>query len=89
MMMSLGDRIFMRTLQEIQKEVAQKHKLGSKLVTGHKASYFEEAAKIYALESCQEQREICATTREEAEHGNLGWRGVTVAILTAPAPELK
>jgi hypothetical protein len=37
-----------KSLQECQKIVAEKHNIGSSLVTGHKASYFNEAAELYA-----------------------------------------
>lgn len=36
------------TFDEAKREIAIKHKLGTKLVTGHKANYFEEAAELYA-----------------------------------------
>ena len=36
------------TFEEAKKIVAIKHHLGSTLVTGHKAGYFEEAAELYA-----------------------------------------
>lgn len=36
------------TYEEAKNIVAVRHKLGTTLVTGHKASYFEEAAKLYA-----------------------------------------
>lgn len=36
------------TYEDAKKEIAIKHKLGMTLVTGHKASYFEEAALLYA-----------------------------------------
>jgi hypothetical protein len=37
-----------KSLQECQKIVAEKHNIGSSLVTGHKASYFNEATELYA-----------------------------------------
>lgn len=36
------------TYEAAKTEVAKKHKLGTTLVTGHKAVYFEEAAMLYA-----------------------------------------
>ena len=36
------------TWKEAISEVAKRHRLGSTLVTGHKAGYFEEAAELYA-----------------------------------------
>lgn len=36
------------TYEEAKHIVAVRHKLGTTLVTGHKAAYFEEAARIYA-----------------------------------------
>ncbi len=36
------------TYEEAKSMVAKKYKLGSTLVTGHKAIYFEEAAKLFA-----------------------------------------
>jgi hypothetical protein len=36
------------TLKECQKIVAKKHNLGNSLVSGHKSSYFDEAAEMYA-----------------------------------------
>lgn len=37
----------MKTLEDFQKEVAQKHNIGTKLVTGHKKAYFDEATYLY------------------------------------------
>lgn len=36
------------TYEEAKHIVAVRHKLGTTLVTGHKAAYFEEAARMYA-----------------------------------------
>jgi len=36
------------TYENALKIVAEKYKLGTTLVTGHKAKYFEEAAMLYA-----------------------------------------
>lgn len=36
-----------KTLEDFQKEIAVKYKLGTKLVTGHKKQYFDEATKLY------------------------------------------
>ena len=36
------------TYEEAKAIVAKKHHLGNTLVTGHKASYFQEAAELYA-----------------------------------------
>ena len=36
------------TYEQAKTEIAKKHRLGTTLVTGHKASYFEEAALLYA-----------------------------------------
>ena len=36
------------TFEEAKSAVAKKHRLGNTLVTGHKASYFQEAAELYA-----------------------------------------
>lgn len=36
------------TYEEAKSIVAAKYKLGRTLVTGHKAAYFEEAARMYA-----------------------------------------
>ena len=38
----------LKTLAECQSEVAQKHRLGKSLVIGHKPTYFNEAAEMYA-----------------------------------------
>ena len=38
----------MKSYEDCKREVAQKHKLGNTLVTGHRATYFEEAAELYA-----------------------------------------
>lgn len=76
----------MKTAEEILSEVF--FKSGDKF-DGNTVNLTYEAMKMYAKQACKEQREICATTREEAEHANKGWRGVTVAILNAPEPELK
>lgn len=40
--------MYIKTLKECQREVAIKHKIGTSLVTGHRAGYFNEAAEIYA-----------------------------------------
>lgn len=37
----------MKTYEECCAEIAKKHFLGTKLLTGHKASYFKEAAMLY------------------------------------------
>lgn len=50
----------MKTYQECCAEIAQKHKLGNNLTTGHKAKYFQEAAKLYAegvVDECAEKAE--------------------------------
>lgn len=38
----------MKTYDQCCEEVATKYKLGTKLVTGHLAKYWKEAAEIYA-----------------------------------------
>ncbi len=38
----------MRSFEDCCKEVAEKHGLGKRLVTGHAAKYFTEAAELYA-----------------------------------------
>ena len=38
----------MKTLQDCKDEVARKYGLGKTLVTGHRVSYFDEAAELYA-----------------------------------------
>lgn len=38
----------MKTYEDCKKKVAQMYKLGNTLVTGHRATYFEEAAELYA-----------------------------------------
>ena len=42
-----------KAYQECATEVARRHNLGNALVTGHKAGYFEEAAKEYASQFTQ------------------------------------
>ena len=54
----------MKTLKQIQSEIAKKHKLGNSLVTGHKATYFDEAALAYAeqiIDKCAEVAETIET----------------------------
>ena len=38
----------MKTYKQCCEEVAKKHRLGSSLVTGHRAVFFEEAATLFA-----------------------------------------
>jgi hypothetical protein len=40
----------MKTFEECCEEVAQKHGLGKRLVTGHRASLFKEAADLWATQ---------------------------------------
>lgn len=59
------------TLKECQSVVAQKHGLGKSLVTGHKASYFNEATELFtqhlAKSIFKESREfIVSALRQEA-----------------------
>lgn len=42
----------MKTLDECQSVVARKYGLGSSLVTGHRKTYFDEAAEMYAATMC-------------------------------------
>ena len=44
------------TFGEAANIVAKKNELGTTLVTGHKASYFQEAAELYCLE---EKKSLC------------------------------
>ena len=39
-----------KTLADFQRDVAIKHGLGKSLVTGHKASYFNEATELYVAD---------------------------------------
>lgn len=54
----------MKTLQECEKEVATKYKLGKTLVTGHMSKYWEEAAILYAS---QFQQQLSEKDKEIAE----------------------
>lgn len=46
----------MKTLEDCQREVAQKHRIGNGLVTGHKKSYFDEATQLYVSQFYSEER---------------------------------
>jgi hypothetical protein len=46
-------------LKQCQKEVAEKHGLGSSLVTGHKASYFTEASLLAMSKIAEQSWEAC------------------------------
>lgn len=60
----------LKTLKEIQAEVAKKYGLGSSLVMGHRALYFDEATKEYAAQAVRMALEEAA-------------KNVTVEIFTA------
>lgn len=46
-------------------EIAIKHRVGNNLVTGHKASYFTEAAELYARKQREAAFYIANNTLEE------------------------
>ena len=46
----------MKTLEQCQSEIAKKHKLGTKLVTGHRRTYFNEATELYVSQFYSEDR---------------------------------
>jgi hypothetical protein len=64
------------TFGEAANIVAKKNELGTTLVTGHKASYFQEAAELYCLEekkrvwkeACESQLALIAKTFRENKH---------------------
>jgi len=56
------------TFEEACSEVAKKHKLGTKLVTGHRVGYFAEAAELYAASLKAENEEMLAVLEKEAEY---------------------
>lgn len=48
----------MNTYKQCCSEVAIKYKLGKSLVTGHKASYWEEATEMYVSELKKENEQL-------------------------------
>ena len=50
----------MKSFKEICSEIAEKNRIGSSLVTGHKYAYFEEAAIEFAKQAVDE----CANSAE-------------------------
>jgi len=57
------------TYEECKKAIAVKYQLGTTLVTGHRASYFEEAALLYASQQRTEGiREGFEAAREKWQH---------------------
>lgn len=67
----------MKTYEDCKKEVAQKHKLGNTLVTGHRAIYFQEAAELYAEQQVKNLnipaviKPVCPQCDGTGKHGNL------------------
>lgn len=72
------------TFSEACNTIAKKHGLGTTLVTGHKASYFIEAAELYANskaeqaweEACKAQKILCIQA----------WKGGFIPEQSAEAP---
>lgn len=86
----------MKTLQEIKDLVAKKHgydsfqkmeENGFGIGTGELLGYADETAKLYAIEACREQREICA---KAAKIKNVGPSPCIIgeSIIHAPEPTL-
>lgn len=54
----------MKTFEDCKTEVARKHKLGNTLVTGHKATYFQEAAELFAESQVQDYRGLFQSAKK-------------------------
>lgn len=59
------------TYEECKKTIAVKYQLGTTLVTGHRASYFEEAAILYASKQAKEQWNAAIEKAAESAEVNL------------------
>ena len=76
------------TFKECCSIVAQKHKLGNNLVTGHKYSYYEEAAIMYAELIRAKTLKVAAD--KSVEIGSLSLRKQSILdLVTHPNLEIK